>query len=299
MNSLFALWKEPFPLSGFSRQIRFAFLLGLSVWLMLQSIQPFRLNELVHPFVDFRLLGYGLITIITSISHSWVWRTAFPSMFQEKNWTLGIEIQMIASNLLVIGLANFIYSAFVFNTTWTLKAMFFFQFATLSVGIVPILLITLLKYSLLMRKVMADAKQFNAALTQEKLHSEFNTNDNSQEVVLISENKNESLRIKITELLCLESADNYVTVYYWEGEQLKKTLLRSSLQKIEEQLTGFPEVVRTHRSWLINLHHIGQSSGNAQGLQLHIPMAAIWVPVARSRVQEIKSKLITNKNYSN
>ncbi len=295
MNSLVLLWKEPFPLASTSRQIRFSLLLGLAVWLVLQILQPFRLNEVVNRYFDIKLLGYGLLTSTTSILYTSIWRSLFPSMFQEKNWTLGVEILVIASNVLVIGLANLLYSSLVFKIPLTVSTLMFFQFATLAVGFIPITLITLLKYSLLMRKVSAESRLFNAEIPRDNMGVEARLI--VEEIIsLPSENKNEQMRLSPLAILGIESADNYVMVYFVEEGQVKKNLLRSSLMKMEEVLAGYPGIIRTHRSWLVNLHYTGQASGNAQGLLLHIPVADLWVPVARSRVAEIKVRLAQSVN---
>lgn len=290
MNNLIALWREPFPMGTMAKQTRFAIILGLAIWLVLQIIQPFRLNEVVNPYFDVKLLGYGIITTVALILHTIVWRSVFPSMFQEKNWTLGTEITMIASNTLFIGIVNLLYSSLIFQIPLTLGSLLFFQVATLSVGLVPTMLVTLLKYSVLMRRVLVESRAFNAEISHEQ-PSTLHENNHEIAITLPSENKSEQLTLLPSEILAIESADNYVTVYFLQQGKLNKSLLRSTLQKMEEALASFPQVVRTHRSWLLNLNHTGQASGNAQGLLLHLPAADLWVPVARSRVADIKKRL--------
>ncbi len=291
MNNLFALWREPFPIGTMAKQTRFAMVLGLAIWLTLQVIQPFRLNEVVNPFFDIKLLGYGVITTVSLMLHTLLWRSVFPSMFQEKSWTIGTEISMIASNTLLIGLVNWLYSSVVFQIPITWGSLMFFQLATLSVGLVPTLVVTLLKYSVLMRRVLIESRSFNAEMTLENAIASLE-HAQIEAVSLPSENKGEQLTLLPSEILAVESADNYVTVYFLKEGRLEKKMLRSSLQKIEEALSPFPGLERSHRSWIINLSHAGQASGNAQGLLLHVPAAELWVPVARSKINEIKSKRI-------
>lgn len=70
----------------------------------------------------------------------------------------------------------------------------------------------------------------------------------------------ESLRLALNDLICIQSSDNYVEVTYQEGGEVKKQLIRNKLTAVEESLK---EVIRTHRSYLINPHHFKQwSTGN-------------------------------------
>ena len=60
------------------------------------------------------------------------------------------------------------------------------------------------------------------------------------------------LQIEPDDLICLVSANNYVEVNYLQEGKVKKKLLRSTTKKMHEKL---PNLVRTHRSYLINPIH--------------------------------------------
>ncbi len=65
----------------------------------------------------------------------------------------------------------------------------------------------------------------------------------------------ESLRLALNDLVCIQSSDNYVEVTYQEGQELRKQLIRNKLTAVEASLN---DLVRTHRSYLINPHHFKQ-----------------------------------------
>tara|TARA_R110001592_G_scaffold33835_4_gene116846 strand:+ start:798 stop:1598 length:801 start_codon:yes stop_codon:yes gene_type:complete len=70
----------------------------------------------------------------------------------------------------------------------------------------------------------------------------------------------ESLRLQLNDLICIQSSDNYVEVTFNDGENLKTQLIRNKLTAVEEQR---PELIRTHRSFLINAYHFRQwKTGN-------------------------------------
>ena len=70
----------------------------------------------------------------------------------------------------------------------------------------------------------------------------------------------ESLRLQLNDLICIQSSDNYVEVTFNEGGNLKTQLIRNKLTAVEEQR---PELIRTHRSFLINAYHFRQwKTGN-------------------------------------
>ena len=53
-------------------------------------------------------------------------------------------------------------------------------------------------------------------------------------------------------LLYIESADNYICIWYIKNEQLKKQLMRITMKEISEQLAE-TNIVRCHRSYMVNL----------------------------------------------
>lgn len=73
-----------------------------------------------------------------------------------------------------------------------------------------------------------------------------------EEITLKGENKLDILKIKKTELICISNAQNYVEIFYTEGDALKTKLIRTSLKKLQHE---FDFLVQIHRSHLINTHH--------------------------------------------
>ncbi|MEL7221606.1 MAG: LytTR family DNA-binding domain-containing protein [Bacteroidota bacterium] len=60
------------------------------------------------------------------------------------------------------------------------------------------------------------------------------------------------LKLSFEDLVAMEAANNYITVYYLRAGQLQKKLLRSSLRKMYESV---PEMLQVHRSYLVNPEH--------------------------------------------
>ncbi|EAZ80400.1 LytTR family DNA-binding domain-containing protein [Algoriphagus machipongonensis] len=88
----------------------------------------------------------------------------------------------------------------------------------------------------------------------------------------------EGLRLHWRDLIYIQSSDNYVEVFFKDGEKLKTQLIRNKLSTVEEQV---PELIRTHRSFLINPAHFNQwKTGNRK---LHICLSeGIEVPVSKT-----------------
>ena len=75
----------------------------------------------------------------------------------------------------------------------------------------------------------------------------------SGKIILRGKGKQDELRLTFDDLIAVKSANNYVEVHYLELGMVKSKLLRQSLKNMGDQV---PQLVRTHRSHLVNPSHI-------------------------------------------
>ncbi|NSL87595.1 DNA-binding protein [Chitinophaga sp. Mgbs1] len=100
------------------------------------------------------------------------------------------------------------------------------------------------------------------------------------------ENDKPVLSLHPGKLLLLKAEDNYVHVFYLSGTTIAKELVRTSLKKLEAQLSS-AGLTRAHRSYLVNLSKVVLFKKNTKGhyLQLEgledmmVPVSNTWLPV--------------------
>ena len=64
------------------------------------------------------------------------------------------------------------------------------------------------------------------------------------------------ISIMLENILYIESADNYATIYYLNKSGLSHFLLRNSLKWMEEHLTQETPLTRCHRSYIVNMDKV-------------------------------------------
>ena len=79
---------------------------------------------------------------------------------------------------------------------------------------------------------------------------------------------------------------NYTTVFYWRDGQVQKRLLRLSLKNVAQQLADFEDIIRCHRSYVVNKRQIEDISGNARSLNLRMADGTASIPVSRTFPRE-------------
>jgi len=93
--------------------------------------------------------------------------------------------------------------------------------------------------------------------------------------------------IKKENLLYLESAENYVNICYLNKGTVSKYLLRDTLKKIEESFSG-TEIIRCHRSYMVNFDKVKVIRRDKDGLKLELdnPLV-IDLPVSKTYVDSV------------
>ena len=82
---------------------------------------------------------------------------------------------------------------------------------------------------------------------------------------MVAENEKDSIELFAESLFYIESSDNYSTIFYEKAGKLQKELLRSSLTRLESQISS-ESIVRCHRSFIVNLDKVEKVTGNAHRL---------------------------------
>jgi hypothetical protein len=88
-------------------------------------------------------------------------------------------------------------------------------------------------------------------------------------------------------LLYLESAENYVNICYLNKGKVSKYLLRDTLKKMEESFSG-TEIVRCHRSYIVNFEKVKVIRKDKDGLKLEFDNPSMAdIPVSKTYVNTV------------
>ncbi len=111
--------------------------------------------------------------------------------------------------------------------------------------------------------------------------------------IQILDEKNEMrLSIRRENLLLIESADNYVCVYYLNGGKSKKSMVRNTIGRIAEHLQG-TRIVRCHRSYMINLDHAQILHRDKEGVFIELGLDGVPdIPISKTYADNVREWLV-------
>lgn len=284
------MWAQPYPfLDTWFKRVAVAAGIGLYVFVFLLYLQPLGLRSIREEYKAGMMAGFALVSVVVSLGSWGLWSRLFPRYFCEENWTVGLEIAFNAWVFFGIGLANFGLAVVLNLISGSWRHYLEIQMVTVLVGITPVLGYVLASMFHLLRRHRRDIEQLN------QLARQSNAGETVNSVTLVSETGKEKLTLNPTDLRCLASVENYVTVTHRVGGRIEKTLLRNTLKNLSDQLASDPNMFRCHRTYLLNLRHVVSVSGNAQGYRVQLTDVDPFIPVARSRVAAFKTALERRK----
>ena len=93
-------------------------------------------------------------------------------------------------------------------------------------------------------------------------------------------------------LLYIESADNYICIWYIKNDQLKKQLMRITMKDISEQLAD-TNIVRCHRSYMVNLDLVKVMRREKENLFLEFGVPNVKeIPISKTYGEQVLRRLV-------
>ena len=93
-------------------------------------------------------------------------------------------------------------------------------------------------------------------------------------------------------LLYIESADNYICIWYQKGETLKKKLMRITMKEISEQLAD-TNIVRCQRSYMINLALVKVLRREKENIFLELGVPNVKeIPISKTYGESVLRRLV-------
>ncbi len=272
---------QPYP---FFYDIRSNLLLSLIIFFMVliftYIFEPFGVHYPEHKMHYFWICFiHSLVPFILILISP-----IFLSVKIENEWKISNEVIYIFILLICIGAAQFLIRDIIYDNphNWSWRYFFIEIKNTLYVGILFIWLFVPITHALLRYKNIQKAEQFTSRKST--------LNNGVTEITIETLVKSDTFILNPQLLQFAKSEGNYTKVYIEKGNKVETIFVRISLKHLESQLSGFDFIIRTHRSYLVNLNAVTNISGNAQGFKLQFDEPAIIAHVSRKMIDDFHTR---------
>lgn len=257
--------------------------LSLGIFLFLLFFQPFNIQ---NPDFNNRLIilaTFGAITLVLLSIFRLVIPSIFTHSFSEKQWNIKKEILI---NLLFV-IFNSVAFSFFAKYVGRTPANFHTVIVIVIISISSAVIIVVSNRMYLLKKQVILLSRKSSLATKNPVSKKH------PEIEFESENKSEYFKLFTNQLILIKSANNYVEVIYNADEKTSKKLIRNTLKNTELLLNKFPEMIRCHRSCIVNKNHVKNVSKGSDGLMLTLEHFDEKIHVSRQYVMKVKEALKT------
>ncbi len=109
-------------------------------------------------------------------------------------------------------------------------------------------------------------------------------------MVSIQSDTREKLELNLRQLVFVEAQENYSRFVWLKGDEINEKIMRVTLKKIEDQIVG-NDIIRCHRSYIINTNFPYTIRGNSNGYRLTSKQFRDIIPISRGLGKDIVAML--------
>lgn len=275
---MFKFLNKPYPFNDdLKYNSKLIFFISIGVLGFLYLFQPLNVNLMDDKEKLYVVLGLAAITFLSLSLNLLILPSLFPGIFIKRVWNIKKEILWNLWILTTITVGYYLYYKVLGIFTIDFKMVL----TLIVIAIIPITGLIVVNRNRMLRSNLKLAERINKKLEENK------SIDNKL-IHFHSEYAKDSLSIKVNLLVLIRAANNYIEVFWVEGEKLRTQMIRTSLKNAEELLEDYSFIFKCHRSFLVNTHYIDKIEGTVQGYKIHFDNIDFSVPVSKKFVYKLK-----------
>lgn len=272
--------KKKYPFNdNLKINVRSILSVSLGIFLFLLFFEPFNIQ---NPDFNNRLIilaTFGAITFVLLSIFRLIIPSIFSRAFSEGHWNVIKEI--IIDFLFVV--FNTVAFAFFARFVGQIPITFHIAIIIVIISIAAISVLVAINRIYLLKLQVEQLK--TAGIEANTTKSE------KKEITFTSDNKGEYFQLPVHQLLLVKSAGNYVEIVYRRDEKNHTKLIRNTLKSIEQLLGVHSEMIRCHRSYMVNKNHIKSLKRDTDGLLLSLADYPQEIHVSRQYALKVKEAI--------
>lgn len=256
--------------------VRLILLTALFAVVFINIYAPFGLDS-IYELSELEFLGISSLIILTGVLVVVISRIIMYKVSKRKELLVWQYIIWVFAEVLAMAIFYTLFEKlFIHDSRFILDL--------LKISIKNTTLVLFIPYSVLWLYFSWQEKK----LQLQKLAENSSGTSNAKKMIPLHDEKGVlRFSVKVEHLLYIESADNYVNIYYIDKGKTTRFTLRNSIKRLEMLLKN-SEVIRCHRSYMVNFEKvlILKKDRNELILELDGP-ENIEIPVSKTYAQNV------------
>ena len=272
-------FNRPYPFNeDLKHNAKIIFFISIGILGVLLIFQPIDIIDLSRKDIFYLTTGLAASTFLSLVLNLIVLPSLFPKLFNQKRWKVKSEIFWNIWMVFTIMASNFLFYTKLFG---------YFEIDLGTIGkllllaVLPVSALITINRDRLLRTHLKSAEALNRKLTESKEPDE-------KLVTFNSEYKNDNLSLKVSSLLLVRSANNYVEIFYRENSTTKSQMVRCSMINADRTVRDFDFILRCHRLFIVNINYLVKVEGNSQGYRIALEGIEFPVFVSQKYISNFK-----------
>ena len=251
---------------------------GLFIFLFLYIFKPFYLAQFQIILLEYTL-GIGIIAFLGTFVVLYFPALIFKEYFNEDKWTIGRNLFLMVIAITFIGILLW-YFGEMYKEPYKLKKLSLLEFLsyTFLVSLIPLTFFIFINEKNIREKREKKVLEIKEIKREKEIKS---LKKLAEKITITSENGKEKVTFNIDDLVYITSQGNYASFFLKDDNDLKEKILRVTLIKIVGELKEYSNIIKCHKSYIVNINYINDISGNARGYLLKSKFISFNIPVSR------------------
>lgn len=272
---------NPYPFNDdLKYNSKLIFFISIGVLAFLYLFQPLDVSLMDNKQKLYVVVGLGVVTFLSLSLNLLILPSLFPSIFIKRIWNIKKEILWNMWILTTISVGYYLY----YKLLGIFEIDFKMILGLIIIAIIPITGLITVSRNRILRSYLKLSEGINKKLNEKKSIED-------KLVHFESDYVKDNLSIKVNLLLLIRAANNYIEVFWKEGDEVKNKMIRTSLSKAEEILKEHKFIFKCHRSYMINMRSIDKIEGNIQGYKIFFENIDFPIPVSKNFAFKLKQLL--------
>lgn len=269
---------KPYPFNDdLKYNSKLIFFISIGVLVFLYLFQPLDVSLMDNKQKLYVVVGLGVVTFLSLSLNLLILPSLFPSIFIKRIWNIKKEIIWNIWILTTISVGYYLY----YKLLGIFEVDFKMILGLIIIAIIPITGLITVSRNRILRSYLKLSEGINKKLKEKKSIED-------KLVHFESDYVKDNLSIKVNLLLLIRAANNYIEVFWKEGDEVKNKMIRTSLSKAEYLLKEHKFIFKCHRSYMVNMRSIDKIEGNIQGYKIFFENIDFPIPVSKNFAFKLK-----------
>jgi hypothetical protein len=264
--------------------IRMILFTALFALLFINLFQPFGSRNWYPNVTDFKYFFFSSLIILTGMLVVVASRIAMHRYSYKRTVSTITYAIWIVAEIVAMSLFYALFSKYVPEGSESRDFMEILEKATFNTSMV-----LLLPYGF--SWLYFSWKEKTKLLEEQKEHTASNDSPRIKRIAFPDEKGEIKITIELSNLVYIESADNYATIHYINKERISRFPIRNSLKWFENNLIEETPLVRCHRSFIINLDRVKVLKKTKEGILMELDVPQLSdIPVSKTYYESVMQK---------